>query len=175
VEELSSYAEDLVERFRAKGVLVDTNLLLVYAIGKYDASILDRQSFNRVAAYTREDFDLLSRLLKLFAKTVTTAHVLTEVSNWVGMLPQQQEIACLRGFPQIFAEFFELPFDSLDLAKEDQFAYLGLADTAISKVAAEYLVLTDDARFVGHLGNLGLDALNINHIREQVWFPESFR
>ncbi len=170
---MSSYAEELFERFRTKGVLVDTNLLLVYAVGRYDTSILERQSFNRVAAYTLEDFHLLCRMISSFPKVVTTAHVLTEVSNWVGQLPQSQEIACLRTFPQIFAEFVELKFNSLDLATEEQFAYLGLTDTAISKVAGDYLVLTDDARFVGHLGNLGLDALNINHIREQVWFPES--
>jgi hypothetical protein len=169
---MSSYAEELVERFRAKGVLVDTNLLLLYAVGNYDEGILQRQSFKRTAAYTLEDFHLLGRLMSLFSKSVTTAHVLTEVSNWVGQLAREDAMACLDKFSNIFTDFQELKFDSLDLATEEQFSYLGLTDTAISKVAAEYLVLTDDARFVGHLADLGLDALNINHIREQVWFQE---
>jgi hypothetical protein len=173
VEELSSYAEDIVERFRPKGLLVDTNLLLVYAIGKYDASILERQSFNRVASYTKEDYDLLTRLMSIFTRMVTTPHVLTEVSNWIGHLPQQQKQECLKSFPVTFASFIELQFDSFELSKENHFTYLGLTDTALARVANEYLVLTDDARFIGHMTNLGLDALNINHIREQVWFPES--
>jgi hypothetical protein len=169
---MSSYAEILIERFRPSGVLIDTNLLLLFAIGQYDEGILQRRSFSRVAGYTFEDFLLLQRLMSLFPKRVTTAHVLTEVSNWIGQLPEDQKIACLRSFSQIFEQFVELEFDSLELALESKFAYLGLTDTAISKVAGEYLVLTDDARFVGHLNELGLEALNINHIRQEILFQQ---
>ena len=45
-------------------------------------------------------------------------------------------------------------------------------DAAIAKFASEYLVLTDDARFVVHLNEMGLDALNINHIRQEVWLRD---
>lgn len=172
MEILSSYAEDIVERFRPKGLLVDTNLLLVYAIGKYDAGILERQSFSRVAAYTGEDFDLLTRLMSIFTKMVTTAYVLTEVSNLIGQLPQQQKQGCLQTFSRTFSNFMELQFDSLELSKEDHFTYLGLTDTALARVANEYLVLTDDARCIGHMTNLGLHALNINYVREMLWVQE---
>jgi hypothetical protein len=172
VEKLSSYAEEIVERFRPKGLLVDTNLLLVYAIGKYDVDILERQTFDRVAAYTREDFDLLTRLMSIFTKRVTTPHVLTEVSNWIGQLRQQQKQDCWRIFPQTFSDIIEQQFDSLDLSKEDHFSFLGLTDTALARIANEFLILTDDARFIGHMNNLRLDALNFNHIRQMVWLQE---
>jgi hypothetical protein len=169
---MSSYAETLVERFRPNGLLVDTNLLLLYAIGRYHEAILERRSFGRVDAYTKEDFELLGRLMSIFGKLVTTPHVLTEVSNFVGQLPQQQKQECLQKFSQAFANFIELAFDSIELSTEDHFTYLGLTDTALARVANEYLILTDDARLIGHMANLGLDALNFNHIRQMLWLQE---
>lgn len=166
---MSSYAEVLIDRFSPKGLLIDTNLLLLYVVGQFDDGIIRRGSFNRLAAYSFEDYSLLLGLMSLFGKYVTTGHVLSEVSNWIGQLPRTREIECLGRFADILTAFTELQVESFETALHPRFAYLGLTDTAISRFASDYLVLTDDARFAGHLHEMGLDALNINHIRQEIW------
>jgi hypothetical protein len=169
---MSSYAEIVIDRFRSRGLLIDTNLLLLYVVGQYDDSIIQRGAFNRLAAYSLEDYSLLRGLMLLFSKFVTTPHVLAEVSNWIGNLQSVWETECLSRFADILAGFTELQVKSFEVALDPRFAYLGLTDTAISRVASEYLVLTDDGRFAFHLGEMGLDALNINHIRQEIWLRD---
>ena len=169
---MSSYAEILIDRFCSKGVLIDTNLLLLYVVGRYDDGVIRRGAFNRLAAYSIEDYSLLRGLMLLFDKYVTTPHVLAEVSNWIGKLPRGQEIECLGRFADILSGFTELTVESFEVAFHPRFAYLGLTDAAISKFASEYLVLTDDARFAVHLNEMGLDALNINHLRQEIWLRD---
>ena len=75
-------AFDLIERYRAKGILVDANLLLLYFIGKFDSRQV--ATFKRTSQFTAEDFKLLDRLLNQFARIVTTPQVLAEVNSLSG-------------------------------------------------------------------------------------------
>ncbi len=151
MEDVGSYTELLLQRFRSRGVLFDTNLLLLHAVGSYDASIVERHAFDRLSAYDLTDLQLLRRLMSLFTATVTTPHVLAEVSNWIGYLPRNQKTACLAQFKDAFSQFRELAVDSIATSTHTRFPLLGLTDTAIAEVAQQYLVLTDDARLVAHL------------------------
>ncbi len=169
MEDVSSYTEMLVERFATHGVLVDTNILLLFAVGSDDEEVVRRGSFDRLAAYSLEDLLLLRSVVSLFRNRVTTAHVLTEVSNWVGYLPQDAKVACLSQFQNTFRGFKQLEIDSLDVSGDERFPFLGFTDAALARFADTYLVLTDDARFAGHLNQMGLDALNINHLRQELW------
>ncbi len=166
---VGSYTEILVQKFTNRGVLIDTNLLLLYAVGSSDPSIIERAAFKGLAAYDTDDLRLVLAFLSLFSTRVTTPHVLAEVSNWIGYLPRDQKVACLAQFRDIFSSFTELRVDSLASSTHQIFRFLGLTDTAIAEVAKQYLVLTDDARLVGHLNAMGLEALNINHLRQELW------
>lgn len=172
MEDVGSYTDNLISRFARRGILVDTNLLLLYAVGAYEIAIVERGTFDRVSAYTVEDLQLLRGLLSLFDRWVTTPHVLAEVSNWIGYLPRTQKAECLAQFSHVFSRFTELPVHSLQLSEHQRFPFLGLTDTAIAEVSRDYLVLTDDARLVGHINEMGLDALNINHLRQELWLRE---
>lgn len=129
---MSSYAEHVINKFLPRGVLVDTNLLLLYAVGQYDEELLLPGRFDRLAAYSLEDFHLLSRLMSLFQVRVTTPHVLTEVSNWAGYLPQLQKVVCLQTFPATFRGFAEIPAEAHVSFEHSQFRFLGLTDVAIA-------------------------------------------
>lgn len=166
---MNSYTDLLIERFAGRGLLIDTNLLLLYVVGQFDQNILLKGSFDRLAAYSLEDYQLLSGLISLFATCVTTPHVLTEVSNWIGYLSNDQEIECLAGFPKSLTSFTELKTDSFELSEEPHFRFIGLTDTALASFANDYLIVTDDARFVFHLNKLEREALNINHLRQELW------
>ena len=174
MESVSSYTSVLIDRFAGKGILIDTNLLLLYVIGQFDPTILTREAFDRLAAYSLEDFRLLRNLIALFRSRVTTPHVLAEVSNWIGYLPRNQEIECLRRFFEFLNTFGELRMDSFAIGQNAVFPFLGLTDAALASVSQDYLVVTDDARFVYHLNQMGRQALNINHLRQEIWLRDSY-
>lgn len=166
---MTTYAEGLIHRFRSKGALVDSNLLLLLLIGKYDLALLKEGRFKRVAKYTIEDFGLLVLLLRQFKESVTTPHILTEVSNLAGQLAEQDRSECFKKFVALFQSFTELNRSSLSSAKRAEFPYLGLTDCVMADCASEYLVITDDLRFCSRLEHAGIDALNFNHIRPLAW------
>lgn len=70
--------------YRRAGVLMDTNLLLLYLVGAFDPEEVPR--FKRTSQFTPADFALLVRFLELFQRIVTTPHVLTEAGNLAGQL-----------------------------------------------------------------------------------------
>jgi len=163
---MSSYVELLFQKYQSKGLLIDANLLLLYLVGSYDTRLIGAGKYNKLSKYTAEDFNLLLRLKAVFANSVTTAHVLTEVSNLVNDLPESTKVECLSEFVQVFSDTKELEVASFEVAKRSEFRYLGLTDCALAEVSSRILVVTDDARLVAKLGESGLEALNFNHLRE---------
>ena len=81
-----NYAEQLLVRYRSRGVLVDTNLLLLYFVGLYNPSLIPQ--FKRTRIFTVNDFDVLQNFIALFSKVVTTPDILTEVSNLSNQLAE---------------------------------------------------------------------------------------
>jgi hypothetical protein len=63
---------------RVDRLLVDTNLLVLFAVGNVNRGRIE--SFKRTRQYTGRDFDLLQKLLDR-SSVHTVAHVLAEVSN----------------------------------------------------------------------------------------------
>jgi len=162
---VSSYVELLVERFKAKGVLVDSNLALLYLVGSFDLHLIGDGKFNKLSKYVPEDYELLVRLKSVFKKAVTTPHVLTEISNLANDLPERTKAECLKKFYETFVGIEELAIPSLEAALRPEFHFLGLTDSALAIVANQYLIVTDDARLVMKLNQSGLEALNFNHLR----------
>jgi hypothetical protein len=155
----------LVNRFRAKGILIDSNLALLHLVGSYDRRLIGDGKYNKLSKYVIQDYEGLVRLKRLFRKAVTTPHILTEVSNLTNDLPEQTKAECLNKFYDAFIEIDELNIPSLDAAQIKEFPFLGLTDSALAIVANKYLIVTDDARLVQKLNESGLEALNFNHLR----------
>jgi hypothetical protein len=61
------------------GFLVDTNLLVLFAVGTVNRNRIE--TFKRTRKYTKSDYNLLVRVLAKFEPCYTIAHVLAEVSN----------------------------------------------------------------------------------------------
>ena len=80
------HINELVVRYQNKGLLIDTNLLLLYFIGAYDPTRIPK--FKRTMAFTIDEFWFLVKFLGVFNKLVTTPNVLTEVSNLSGQLAE---------------------------------------------------------------------------------------
>lgn len=162
---MEQYAESLLRRYRNTGVLVDTNMLLLYFVGAYDPQQIIR--FRRTRdRFVQEDFDTLKLVLGQFEIVVTTPHVLTEVSNLLGQLSGQLREGCFGLLARSIARMREQNTSGVSLSESPAFIKFGITDAAILDAAlGKHLVLTDDFRLAGYLGSRGVDVLNFNNIR----------
>jgi hypothetical protein len=162
------YINELVARYQNKGLLIDTNLLLLYFIGAHDPDRIPK--FKRTMAFTIDEFWFLVKFLEIFDKLVTTPNVLTEVSNLSGQLAEDLRGPFYSDFASRIPSLEEHYVTSVDASSLAQFNKFGLTDSGIVQlVKDEYLVLTDDLRLVGYLQNRGIDVINFNHIRPLAW------
>ena len=162
---MSSHQELLIDKYKAKGILIDANLALLYLVGGYDLRLVGDGKYKKLSKYNSEDYHLLLRLKNEFKKAVTTPHVLTEVSNLANDLPEKTKSACLKKFYVTFVEIDELSIPSMNAAQMPEFHFLGLTDSALALVSAQFLIVTDDARLVQKMSEIGLEALNFSHLR----------
>lgn len=158
-----------IRRHLRSGVLVDTNLLLVYFVGLYDtvSGYTLINSFKHTKGkYTTKDFEILSALLERFSKQIITPHILAEVSNMLGQLKEPAKETCFGLLKEIVPSLEERVVSAQELCDHEAFVSLGVADTSIIKVASEpCLILTDDFRLSGYLDKTGVDTLNFRHVR----------
>lgn len=160
--------ERFVSKYRKRGILVDTNLLLLYVVGAYDANHIER--FKRTSTFTADDFDLLARLLGNFEAIVTTPPILTEVSNFVGQLSQGHRRPCTRLLQRLIPELEEEHRASSSVSAHDYFLQFRLTDAGIADISAgTYLVVTDDLPLYHALANDQEAVLNFNHLRTINW------
>lgn len=150
---------------RMAGVLIDTNLLVLYSIGLYDKNRIEQHK--RTRTYTPEDFDLLVRFANLFKKVITTPNILTEVSNLLEGTAYQYGpvLSHLPQYIQVIEEIY-FPSHSTIQATHHHFFKFGLSDMVSFELAKQrYLVLTDDLDFCSFLQSNNLPALNFNNLR----------
>ena len=159
---------ETVERYRSRGVLVDTNILLLYFVGRFAPRMISR--FKRTKAFAIEDYDLLSRLLSGFKRVVTTPNILSEVSSLSCQMRDPLRTKYFEQFAHEITTLDEHYVRSVDAASVKHFTKLGLTDSAIIDLAkGNYLVLTDDLTLYLFLESTGIDVLNFNHVRQLHW------
>jgi rRNA-processing protein FCF1 len=159
----------LISRHRQRGILVDTNLLLLYFIGLFNPSHIQR--FKRTNQFTPEDHNTLARVLEPFkGKVMTTPNVLTEVSNLSGQLGEPMRSAYFEMFSRWLCLLDERYTASSLSAQAEHFVSLGLTDAGILGLATSgLLVLTEDFRLAQRLQKIGADVINFNHLRPLAW------
>jgi hypothetical protein len=149
----------LIQKYKQKGLLIDTNILLLYIVGSIDISLI--RDFKRTANFSENDFERISKFIDYFDLKITTPHVLTEASDFIDNRQHLQ--AVLKVYIENTKEIF---LESLDLSKKDAFLKFGLADTSVTYTARDnYLILTDDRPLYGFLINSQIDAVNLDQIR----------
>ena len=155
----------LMNRYRSRGILVDTNILLLYFVGQYDRSKIGQ--FKRTRdRYSAEDYDVLALLLSRFDRIVTTPNILSEVSNLSQHWAEPSRAGYSYTFANRIAELSEQYVVSADAASLPCFPKVGLTDSGIVRLANDgYLVLTDDFELYGRLSKAGIDVLNFSHLR----------
>ena len=160
--------DEFVEACAKKGVVLDTNLLLLTFVGTHDRSLISR--FKRTAKYAPEEFDAIIRLLTLFRVRATTPHVLTEVVDLASQLHEPVRERLLTEIRTYFGPLEERFARARDLAMDAAFPQIGLADSSVAQLCAEgFGLVTDDFPLANRLARRGMRVLNFNTIRPMLW------
>ncbi|MEA2601048.1 MAG: hypothetical protein QOF89_2040 [Acidobacteriota bacterium] len=158
----------LIRRHRASGIIVDTNILLLYFLGRFDPQEIPK--FKRTQQFTREDYGTLVLLLRHFDRLLTTPNILTEVNSFSGQMGEPLRTRYFRKLAGEIALVDEHYLESRHTADLAQFVKLGLTDAGILSLAqGSRLVLTEDFPLAQHLQALGIDVINFNHLRVVGW------
>ncbi len=158
----------LIQKHRKTGVLVDTNILLLYFLGRFSPREIPR--FKRTQQFTVEDYGTLFLMLKNFEKLLTTPNVLTEVSSFSGQLADPLRTLYFKRFASEIGLLEERYVESRRVAELPEFVGLGLTDTGILSLSeGAHLVLTDDFPLSQRLQGMGTDVINFNHVRLLAW------
>jgi len=146
--------------------LVDTNLLLVLAIGLTDRDMISR--FKRTAAYSAADYDLLVEELAPFRQVVTTPTVLAETSNHLGQLGSPARESALGRLFDMVLVWQEHYRASASVMRDADYLRLGLTDVAICDAAlAGRTIFTTDLGLYLTLSRRGASVVNFNHLRSE--------
>jgi hypothetical protein len=157
----------LISRYRSAGIFLDTNLLLLYLIGKFDPDRIER--FKRTEKFSYEDFQILLRIMRPFKIIRTLPHVLAEVNSLSGQLHSNILASFREKFKAQIELFQEASPTSINASQRPEFRYLGLTDAAIIlESIGKWLVLTDDLPLYVALNKAGVDVLNFTAIRYAV-------
>lgn len=69
----------LTKKYQKKGILIDTNLLILLLVGSFNENLIS--NFKRTINYTVEDYKYLKTFLLGFDKHFYTPNILTEITN----------------------------------------------------------------------------------------------
>jgi rRNA-processing protein FCF1 len=165
---MKDFVRSLFEKYKQKGILIDTNILLLWFVGTVNRERISK--FNRTEKFVPEDYDLLLQILSYFNKIVTTPNILTEVNSLANQLAEPERSKCLSVFAEGVAKLNEFYLESKEVVRTDSFTKFGLTDCGIATLAKnKYLVLTDDLKLASYLQKIGIDTINFNNIRTYGW------
>src|SRR5580698_6784272 len=97
---MSDWPRNLIARHSSRGILIDTNVLLLLYVGSLDRNLVPK--FKRTDRFAPEDYDALRKLIRPFKTVLTTHHILTEVCNLLGQLKEPARSTCLLLFRKRF-------------------------------------------------------------------------
>jgi hypothetical protein len=162
---MNDYLCQLIQRYSQQGLIIDTNILLLYFVGTLNR--LHIAKHKRTRQYLLSDFDLLANLFMRFQnRIITTPNILTEASNLLGDCTTSDQKRLWGIFAAAINILEEKYLPSKNLCQTPIFSKFGLTDSAIIELVKEkYLVLTDDAMLFQYLEKSRIDVINFTHLR----------
>ncbi len=155
--------QQMIDAHRSNGLLIDTNLLLLLVIGTIRRNLIG--SFKRTQVYRQEDFQRVVDIRKQFTRHWTTPNILTETDNLGRQLPKNQWPNFAKALSSLTCLLTEQHIASSKATKSAPYIRLGLSDSVSLMMGQPLLVLTDDFKMHGTALSIGVDAINLNHLR----------
>lgn len=165
------YFRKMFRKYRDIGILIDTNLILVYLLGRIDPGFISTNE--RTKTYREVDFRILEGIIKNTNKIIVSSYILTEVSNLSKIRRHN-----LREYYEEFTKYIitsseDSPPTQTLISKETQDTLLkfGLTDLSIIETLRinNYLLLSADFKLCSKVLDLGYDAINYTNIQTYNW------
>lgn len=159
-------------RAAQKGIIFDTNLMLLHLLGNYDRTLIG--CHKRLNTYTVDDFNILTQILKINPKLALTPHTLTEVCNLCGSDDNKSKADWLKYFQYYLTHKKERrPESSFLMNKDSTFIKFGLADCALVDASKNgYTIITNDLGCYMAIQQASGKGINFAHIQSAVWFAK---
>lgn len=160
---------DYIRSKKFKGIVVDTNLLILLLIGIYDPDEIEKNKRLRNKNFEKEDFYKLRSIIDIVSdKIIITPNILTEVTNLTENFNQETGFAFFKFMEEAVKLFEEYNINSNEIILNNQTAFykFGLTDSSIANLSKEnYLIITIDLPLFHFLSSQDLPALNYNSFR----------
>ncbi len=118
--------------------------------------------------FVPDDLQLLQSFLGQYPRVIITAHVATEASHFLSKLERSLGRRLKGQFVTALSLLIERPVKSRSAGARPEFEWLDLADCSLLEAAKpDDVLLSTDAQLVNRRLELGLEAVNFNHLREQ--------
>jgi len=145
--------------------LLDSNLLLLFIVGKTSLEFVERHKRTR-DKFGKDDYQRLIKITNQFFTLITTAHILAEVSNLIGQSAEPVRTQYFQTLADTIDGLTEVTDSARDIIKLPEYFMFGLTDAAICLAARrDYLVLTIDGALANHLNKFEERAVNFNYLR----------
>lgn len=113
-----------VKQYQKKGIIVDTNLLLLVIAGGTPSIA----NFKRTSGYTPDDYFLLLKVIDQFEKLIATPHILAELSNLTNGLYGKHLQDFYVTLKNSLSTICEIHHPAADICKDYELFPFGLAD-----------------------------------------------
>lgn len=158
---------DEIQSKKFKGVVIDSNLLILLLIGLFDVEEIEKNK--RLNKFEKEDFYKLVSLIDAVSDKITlTPNILTEATNLTENYNNQTEFAFFKFVEEFIKTLEERNVSSNEIIHNNQTAFykFGLSDSSITNLSRqEYLIVTVDLPLYHYLISENLPAINYNHLR----------
>jgi hypothetical protein len=156
------YASWLIEKYRGGAIVVDTNLMLLLAVGLYNPARI--VTFKRTQKYNAQIFEIVTSVVERFGIWYTTPYIVTEVDNLSRSLLDQEWEAISVVLRRLIASSEELYSRSVLLLENPLHREIGITDASIAIMPQDALIFTDDLRLALRLERDGREVLNLSHL-----------
>lgn len=165
MSDIPPYYTALILKYKEKGILLDTNILLLLLVGLCNPSYI--KDCKRIKKYTEDDFRLLLGIVKSFSRLIVTPHILAEVSNFSDKMFRGKQL------PQYFSVFVKNLTESKESYHEKKYILknkflpkVGVADVSMFILARnkKYLVITGEGPLTNLIRSQGFDVVRFEEL-----------
>lgn len=157
----------LIKKYSPKGILVDTNLLVLLLGTEFDPTF---PGSSRASEYSTQDAQALAEIVSRFGKVVSTQHVMAESSNLLrqAFKGKKQSYLMLHLHRLYCTSIPSFSRMEIDVSKIDPYIFqrLGFTDSALAVASGQYPLITADLDLHVAVSTQGGDSVNFWHLKE---------
>lgn len=162
------YLAWLLSTYGRNGIVLDTNVFLLYVVGALDSKLLPK--VKRTASFEPVDLELLSNLMLRAPRMFVTPGIITETCNLLDSDNARHDFRLFGLLQQLTTVLREDYISAETLSQHSLFLRFGLADCSLAHLAGRgHLIITVDLPLAVALEQLSLPALNFNNLRAANW------